>query len=164
VQPLFAELAGGGFAVAHNGNLTNGLTLRRNLIQDGAICQSTTDTEVIVHLVARSRRNRFIDRFVEAIQQLEGAYALVAMTNKKLVGARDPHGIRPWCWASSTGATSWPPRPAPRHHRRPLRRDIENGEVVVISEEGSNPSASRRSSPPALRVRVHLLRPARTRS
>src|SRR5688572_28390085 len=95
VQPLFAELDGGGFAVAHNGNLTNGLTLRRNLIRDGAICQSTTDTEVIVHLVARSRKDRVIDRFVEAIQKIEGAFALVALTNKKLIGARDPLGIRP---------------------------------------------------------------------
>src|ERR1041384_7761704 len=95
VQPLFAELDGGGFAVAHNGNLTNGLTLRRSLIRDGAICQSTTDTEVIVHLVARSRKDRVIDRFVEAIQQIEGAYALVALTNTKLIGARDPLGIRP---------------------------------------------------------------------
>jgi len=137
VQPLFAELAGGGFAVAHNGNLTNGLTLRRSLIQDGAICQSTTDTEVIVHLVARSRRNRFIDRFVEAIQQLEGAYALVAMTNKKLIGARDPHGIRPlvlglldgrYILASETCALDI--------IGARFVRDIENGEVVVISDEG----------------------------
>src|SRR5215218_9027708 len=114
VQPLFAELEGGGFAVAHNGNLTNGLTLRRGLIHDGAICQSTTDTEVIVHLVARSRRNRFVDRFVEAIRQLEGAYALVALTNEKLIGARDPLDI--------IGAR--------------FVRDVENGEVVVISDEG----------------------------
>src|SRR3954449_11639439 len=70
VQPLFAELDGGGFAVAHNGNLTNGLTLRRDLIRAGAICQSTTDTEVIVHLVARSRKKQFVDRFVEAIQKI----------------------------------------------------------------------------------------------
>jgi amidophosphoribosyltransferase len=137
VQPLFAELDGGGFAVAHNGNLTNGLTLRRNLIRDGAICQSTTDTEVIVHLVARSRRNRFIDRFVEAIQQLEGAFALVALTNKKLIGARDPHGIRPlvlgqldgrYILASETCALDI--------IGARFVRDIENGEVVVISDEG----------------------------
>src|ERR671927_44443 len=79
VQPLFAELDVGGFAVAHNGNLTNGLTLRRNLIRDGAICQSTTDTEAIVHLVARSRRSRFVERFMDALRQLEGAYSLVAL-------------------------------------------------------------------------------------
>src|SRR5215470_12595399 len=77
VQPLFCELDGGGFAVGHNGNLTNGLTLRRQLVRDGAIMQSTSDTEVILHLVARSKRNRFIDRFIEGLRQLEGAYSWV---------------------------------------------------------------------------------------
>ena len=95
VQPLFAELDAGGLAVAHNGNLTNGLTLRRELIRSGAICQSTTDTEVVLMLSARSRRPRIVDRFVEALREIEGAYALVALTNKKLIGARDPLGIRP---------------------------------------------------------------------
>src|SRR3974390_1046195 len=84
VQPLFAELNAGGFAVGHNGNLTNGLSLRRELVRGGAMMQSTTDTEVILHLVAQSRRNRFVDRFVDALWQIEGAYSLVAMTNKKL--------------------------------------------------------------------------------
>ncbi|MBV8450508.1 MAG: amidophosphoribosyltransferase, partial [Hyphomicrobiales bacterium] len=93
VQPLFSEITGGGFAVCHNGNLTNALTLREGLIRDGAICQSTSDTEVILHLVARSRKNRFIDRFIDALRQIEGAYALVGITNKKVVGARDPLGI-----------------------------------------------------------------------
>src|SRR3954468_19340448 len=81
VQPLFAEVDAGGFAVAHNGNLTNGLSLRRELVRNGAMMQSTTDTEVILHLVAQSKRNRFVDRFVEAIRKIEGAYALVALTN-----------------------------------------------------------------------------------
>jgi amidophosphoribosyltransferase len=137
VQPLFAELEGGGFAVAPNGNLTNGLTLRRNLIRDGAICQSTTDTEVIVHLVARSRKTQFVDRFVEAIRQIEGAYALVALTNKKLIGARDPLGIRPlvigelegrYILASETCALDI--------IGARFVRDVENGEIVVISENG----------------------------
>src|ERR687897_1166620 len=137
VQPLFAELDGGGFAVAHNGNLTNGLTLRRNLIRDGAICQSTTDTEVIVHMVARSRRGRVIDRFLEAVRRLEGAYALVALTNKKLIGARDPLGIRPLVLGDLDG------RPILASETCALDiigarfvRDVENGEVVVISDEG----------------------------
>jgi amidophosphoribosyltransferase len=95
VQPLFAELDSGGFAVAHNGNLTNALSLRRELIRDGAIYQSTSDTEVILHIVARSRRPRILERFIEALRQIEGAYSLVALTNKKLIGARDPLGIRP---------------------------------------------------------------------
>ena len=95
VQPLFAELAVGGFAVAHNGNITNGITLRRQLIAQGAICQSTSDTEAILHLVARSPKGRIVDRFIDGLRALEGAYALVALTNKKLIGARDPLGIRP---------------------------------------------------------------------
>ena len=74
VQPLFAELEGGGFAIGHNGNLTNGLALRRQLVHEGAMMQSTTDTEVILHLVARAKRNRFVDRFIEGLRQLEGAY------------------------------------------------------------------------------------------
>ncbi len=137
VQPLFAELDGGGFAVAHNGNLTNGLTLRRKLVHDGAICQSTSDTEVILHLVARSRSKRFIERFTDALLQLEGAYSFVGLTNKKLVGARDPLGIRPlvlgeldgrYILASETCALDI--------IGARFIRDIENGEIVVISEEG----------------------------
>src|SRR6201991_69237 len=77
VQPLFAELNAGGFAVGHNGNLTNGLALRRELVRGGAMMQSTTDTEVILHLVAQSKRPRFIERFIEALRTIEGAYALV---------------------------------------------------------------------------------------
>jgi amidophosphoribosyltransferase len=137
VQPLFAELSAGGFAVAHNGNLTNGLSLRKELIANGAICQSTSDTEVILHLVARAQRPKMIDRYIEALRRLEGAYALVCLTNKKLIGARDPLGIRPLmlgklndsyilcsetCALDIIGAT--------------FIREIENGEVVVISEDG----------------------------
>ncbi|MDP8997534.1 MAG: class II glutamine amidotransferase, partial [Pseudomonadota bacterium] len=90
VQPLFAELAAGGIAVAHNGNLTNGHMLRRNLIAAGAIYQSTSDSEAILHLIARSAKKRLMERYVDALRQLEGAYALVSLTNKKLIGARDP--------------------------------------------------------------------------
>src|SRR3981081_3091962 len=103
VQPRFAELNAGGFAVGHNGNLTNGLTLRRELVRNGAMMQSTTDTEVILHLVAQSKRNRFIDRFIEALRAIEGAYSLVSLTNKKLIGARDPLGIRPLVLAELDG-------------------------------------------------------------
>src|SRR5258708_3437732 len=93
VQPLFAELNAGGFAVGHNGNLTNGLTLRRELVRNGAMMQSTTDTEVILHLVAQSKRNRFIDRFLESLRAIEGAYSLVSLPNKKLIRAPNPLGI-----------------------------------------------------------------------
>jgi len=137
VQPLFAELDGGGFAVAHNGNITNGITLRRQLIRSGAIYQSTSDTEVVLHLVARSTRPKFVDRFIDAIKELEGAYSFVGLTNKKLVGARDPLGIRPlvlgeldgcYILASETCALDI--------IGARFVRDIENGEVVIISEAG----------------------------
>jgi amidophosphoribosyltransferase len=138
VQPLFAELNAGGFAVGHNGNLTNGLTLRRELVRNGAMMQSTTDTEVILHLVAHSRRNRFVERYIDALRQLEGAYALVSMTNKKLVGARDPLGIRPLVLGQLDGC------PILASETCALDiigakyiRDIENGEVVVFDEDGA---------------------------
>ena len=137
VQPLFAELDTGGFAVAHNGNLTNGLTLRRDLIKEGSIYQSTSDTEVVLHLVARSRKPKILDRYIEALRALEGAYSLVALSNKKLIGARDPLGIRPlvlgeldghYILASETCALDI--------IGARFVRDVENGEVVVISEDG----------------------------
>jgi amidophosphoribosyltransferase len=138
VQPLFAELEGGGFAIGHNGNLTNGITLRRQLVHEGAMMQSTTDTEVILHLVARARRNRFVDRFVEGLRQLEGAYAFVGLTNKKLVGARDPLGIRPLVIGKLDGC------PILASETCALDiigaqyvRDVENGEVVIFDEDGA---------------------------
>jgi amidophosphoribosyltransferase len=137
VQPLFAELNAGGFAIGHNGNLTNAITLRRELVRDGAMMQSTTDTEVILHLVARSSRNRFVDRFIEGLRQLEGAYAFVGMTNKKLIGARDPLGIRPLVIGRLDGC------PILASETCALDiigaqyvRDVENGEVVIFDEEG----------------------------
>src|SRR5437660_617229 len=139
VQPLFAELDAGGFAVGHNGNLTNGLTLRRQLVRDGAMMQSTTDTEVILHLVAQSRRNRFVERFIEALRALEGAYSLVALTNKKLVGARDPLGIRPLVVGQLDGATILASETCALDIiGAKYVRDVENGEVVVFDEEGTH--------------------------
>src|SRR5437870_11746671 len=137
VQPLFAELNAGGFAIGHNGNLTNGLTLRRALVREGAMMQSTTDTEVILHLVARARSNRFINRFIEGLRQLEGSYAFVGLTNKKLIGARDPFGIRPLVIGRLDG------HPILASETCALDiigakyvRDVENGEVVVFDEDG----------------------------
>jgi amidophosphoribosyltransferase len=137
VQPLFADLHGGGLALAHNGNLTNALTLRRNLVQAGAIYQSTSDTEVILHLVARSQKTRFIERFIDALRQIEGAYSLVCLTNKKMIGARDPLGIRPlvlgrcgeaYVLASETCALDI--------IGAEFVREIDNGEIVVITKDG----------------------------
>ncbi|HWA90225.1 MAG TPA: amidophosphoribosyltransferase [Rhizomicrobium sp.] len=139
IQPMYADLAGGGIALAHNGNLTNALSLREQLVRQGAIFQSTSDTEVIIHLTARSVYPRVVDKLVDALRQVEGAYSLVALTSKKLIGVRDPWGVRPlvlgrlgksWILASETcaldivGAT--------------FERDVEPGEVVVIDKSGIN--------------------------
>ncbi|MBV9990679.1 MAG: amidophosphoribosyltransferase [Alphaproteobacteria bacterium] len=139
IQPMFADLAGGGIAIAHNGNLTNALSLRDELVRHGAIFQSTSDTEVIIHLTARSPYPRVVDKLVDALKQVEGAYSLVALTSKKLIGVRDPWGVRPlvlgrlgeaWLLASETcaldivGAT--------------FERDVEPGEVLVIDKDGMN--------------------------
>ena len=137
VQPLFAELASGGLAVAHNGNLTNGLTLRQELIAEGAICQSTSDTEVVLMLTARSRARRIVDRFIDALKRIEGAYALVALTNKKLIGARDPLGIRPLVLGELDGCPILASETCALDILgAKFVRDVENGEVVVIDETG----------------------------
>ena len=137
VQPLFADLAGGGFACAHNGNLTNALTLRNELVHQGAIFQSTSDTETILQLVARSKRGRTIDRLIDALFQIQGAYSLVVLTNKKMIGARDPLGIRPLVLGDLDGS------PVLASETCALDiigaqfvRDVENGEIVVINEVG----------------------------
>ena len=137
VQPLFADLAGGGFACAHNGNLTNALTLRNELVHQGAIFQSTSDTETILQLVARSKRGRTIDRLIDALFQIQGAYSLVVLTNKKMIGARDPLGIRPLVLGDLDGS------PVLASETCALDiigaqfvRDVENGEIVVINEDG----------------------------
>ncbi len=95
VQPLFADLASGGFAIAHNGNISNAIKLRRDLVANGAIFQSTSDTEVVIHLVATSRYPTLLDRVIDALRLVEGAYSLVMMTPKRLIAVRDPLGIRP---------------------------------------------------------------------
>ncbi len=137
VQPLFAELADGGFAVAHNGNITNAMTVQRELQKRGAIFSSTSDTETIMHLVAMSPERDFMTRFINAIRQLEGAYSLVALSTKKMIGCRDPLGIRPlvlgdldgaWILASETCALDI--------IGARFVRDIKPGEVVVITETG----------------------------
>ncbi len=164
VQPLFAELETGGLSVAHNGNLTNGLLLRRQLVRDGAICQSTSDTEAILHLVARSRHVRIVDRVMDALRQIEGAYALVMMTNKKLIGARDPLGIRPlvlgeldgrYILASETCALDI--------IGARFVRDVENGEMVVISDEGIESIRFARAQPlrPCIFEYIYFARPDR---
>ncbi|WP_349360878.1 amidophosphoribosyltransferase [Stappia sp.] len=137
VQPLFAELDGGGIAVCHNGHFTNAMTLRKELIKDGAICQSTSDSEVVLQLVARSRKGKIVDRFIDAIQQMEGAYSLVALTRKKLIGARDPLGIRPLVLGDLNGAPILASETCALDIiGAKFIREIENGEVVVCTPGG----------------------------
>ncbi len=137
VQPLFADLAGGGLTIAHNGNLTNARTLRNELVRDGAIFHSTSDTEVMIHLTARSKFRPVAERLIDALKQVEGAYSLVALTSKKLVGARDPYGVRPlvlgklddaWILASESCAFDI--------IGAEFVRDVEPGEMVVITHDG----------------------------
>ena len=137
IQPLFADLAAGGFACAHNGNLINAAKIRRDLIQNGAIFQTTSDTETILQLVARSREKLIKDKLIDALFQIKGAYSLVILTNKKLIGVRDPYGIRPLVLGDLNGS------PVLASETCALDiigakyvRDVENGEIVIITKTG----------------------------
>jgi amidophosphoribosyltransferase len=137
VQPLFADLEFGGFAIAHNGNLTNAHALHRDLVRRGSLFQSTTDTEVITHLMATQLRGSVVDRLIHALQQVEGAYSLVALAKDMVIGVRDPLGVRPLvlgklgeghilasetCALDIIGAD--------------YLRDVEPGELVVLDSSG----------------------------
>jgi amidophosphoribosyltransferase len=137
VQPLYADYSFGGLALAHNGNLTNARQLRRELVRTGSLFQSTMDTEVIQHLIATSLESRLLDRFIAALRAIDGAYSLVALSRRKLIGARDPLGVRPlvlgqlgdaWILASETCALDI--------IGASYIRDIEPGELIVIDEDG----------------------------
>lgn len=137
IQPLFAEFAGGGFAIAHNGNLTNALTLQKQLQMRGAIFQSTSDTETILHLIATSQKGPLVDRIVEGLRQIEGAYSLVGMSEHKLIGCRDPLGIRPLVLGDLDGAYILASETCALDIiGAQLIREIEPGEMVVITESG----------------------------
>ena len=137
VQPLFAEFAFGGLAIAHNGNLTNALTLRDRLVKRGCLFQSTTDTEVIIHLIATSPHATVVDRMVDALNQVTGAFSMIALSNDSLIGVRDPKGVRPLVLGILEGA------PILTSETCALDilgaeyvRDVEPGEVVVINDDG----------------------------
>lgn len=137
VQPLFAEFAGGGFAVAHNGNLTNALTLKRELQLRGSIFQSTSDTEVIIHLIATSEKGPLVDRIVDSLNQIEGAYSLVALSRKKMIGCRDPLGVRPLVLGDLDGAYILASETCALDIiGARFVREIDPGEMVVITEDG----------------------------
>jgi len=137
VQPLYGDFSFGGLAMAHNGNLTNAMTLRKQLIDIGCLFQSTSDTEVIIHLIALSKQSSVEDRLCDALSRVEGAYSLVVMSNNTMIGVRDPNGVRPLvlgkvgealilasetCALDIVGAQ--------------YVRDIEPGEVVIITPSG----------------------------
>src|ERR1044071_5449108 len=137
VQPLFAELAEGGFAVAHNGNLSNAMKLRRTLTRRGSICQSTSDTEVIIHLVATSDRSSMLDRLTDALKQVEGAYSLVVLTEEGLIACRDPLGIRPLVMGKLGEATIFASETVALDViGASFVRDVEPGELIIVNGSG----------------------------
>ena len=137
VQPLFAELSDGGFAVAHNGNLSNALKLRRTLNRRGSIFQSTSDTEVIIHLVATSDKATKLDQLVDALKQVEGAYSLVVLTDDGLIACRDPLGIRPLVMGKLGEATIFASETVALDViGATFIRDVEPGELVIVNDGG----------------------------
>ena len=135
IQPFFADTNAGGIGVAHNGNLTNSISLRNKLVEDGAIFYTTSDTETIVQLIAKSKRIKTIDKIIDAIFQIQGGYALVMLAQNSLVGVRDPYGIRPlvigklknsYVLASETCALDI--------IGAKFVREVENGEIVLIED------------------------------
>ncbi len=140
IQPFFADLHMGGLSIAHNGNLTNALALRETLVKEGAIFRTTSDTETIVQLIAKSKRDKIVDKLIDALFQIQGGYSLVIMTNKKMIGVRDPFGIRPlvigklkdsYIFASETCALDIV--------GAKFIREVENGEIIIIeNNEMSN--------------------------
>ncbi|HEY3636586.1 MAG TPA: amidophosphoribosyltransferase [Rhizomicrobium sp.] len=137
IQPMFADLAGGGVAIAHNGNLTNANTLRTELVRQGAIFQSTSDTETIIHLMARSQYNPVVDRLVDALRQVQGAYSLVGLTARKLIGARDPFGVRPLVLGDLDGAPILASETCALDIiGADFVRDVEPGEIIVATKDG----------------------------
>ena len=136
IQPFFADTNAGGIGVAHNGNLTNSIAIRNKLVEDGAIFYTTSDTETIVKLVAKSKRPKTLDKIIDAIFQIQGGYSLVMLTQKSLIGVRDPLGIRPLvigklknsyvltsetCALDIIGAK--------------FVREVENGEIVIVEND-----------------------------
>jgi amidophosphoribosyltransferase len=137
VQPLFAELDTGGFSIAHNGNLTNALTLRNELKRRGCLFQSTSDTEVVIHLMAISEETTFEDRLIDALRQIEGAYSFVGLMNGALIGARDPLGVRPLVLGKSENSYVLASETCALDIiGAEYVRDVDAGEVVIITQEG----------------------------
>ena len=138
VQPLFADLASGGFAIAHNGNISNAMFLKRDLVRKGAIFQSTSDTEVIIHLVATSRYPTLLDRFVDALRLVEGAYSLICMTPQGMIACRDPQGIRPLVMGRTEDAVIFASETVALDVvGAEFVREVEPGELIQVDLEGN---------------------------
>jgi len=137
VQPLFAELDDCGFAIAHNGNISNAMKLRRTLSRRGSIFQSTSDTEVIIHLVATSGYRSLLDRFIDALKQVEGAYSLICLTDEGLIACRDPLGIRPLVMGKLGEATIFASESVALDViGASYVRDVEPGELILVNAKG----------------------------
>lgn len=157
VQPLFAEFHMGGCAIAHNGNITNADILKRELIERGSIFQSSSDTECIIHLMARSMQKNIPERIKDALRLVEGAFSIVAMTRSKLIGVRDPLGVRPlmlgkvgdgWALSSETCALDI--------IGAEFVREIEPGEMVIITDDGIESFYPFPRTPPRFCVFEHV--------
>jgi amidophosphoribosyltransferase len=136
-QPIAIDYAHGSIAVGHNGNLTNAEELRRKLEEQGSIFATTTDTEVLVHLIARSKATTTVERVIEALKQVEGAYSMVFITPEELIAVRDPHGFRPLCLGQLKDATLIASEPPSFELLGgEFVRDIDPGELLVVSEFG----------------------------
>ncbi len=163
IQPLYADLASGGFAVAHNGNISNAGTLRQELVSKGAIFQSTSDTEVIIHLVATSRYPTMIDRLIDALRLIEGAYALVVMTPEGMIACRDPLGIRPLVMGKMGDAVVFASETVALDIvGAEFVRQVEPGELVKVDFDGNIDSLhpfGTRGSRPCIFEHVYFSRP-----
>lgn len=137
IQPFSSELAFGGFALAHNGNLTNAARLRSSLVETGSLFQSSSDTEIIVHLVARSHQDTVTDRLIDALKQIEGAFSLVCVAKDMLIGVRDPLGVRPLVLGKQGGAYVLASESCALDIvGAEIVRDLDPGEMVLITKAG----------------------------
>jgi len=162
IQPFFADIHDGGIGIAHNGNLTNAITLREKLVKDGSIFHTTSDTETIVQLIAKSKRQKVIDKVIDSLFQIQGGYALVMLTNNILIGVRDPFGIRPlvigklkdsFVFASETCALDI--------IGAKFIREVENGEIVYVenNELKSMKPFPKKKSRPCVFEYIYFSRP-----
>ena len=163
VQPLYADLARGGFSVAHNGNISNAMHLKQELVNKGAIFQSSSDTEVIIHLIATSRYPTLMDRFIDALRMIEGAYSLICMTPKRMIACRDPLGIRPLVMGKIGDATVFASETVALDVvGATFVREIEPGEIVEVRADGRTTSQRPFGKPaprPCIFEHVYFSRP-----